>query len=246
MPKAAYGTVKMIESVGLFESLGALSQPLPSATPLPMEMVDQDYGFILYRTRMLGPRQEAIFHARELHDRGLVFLDGEYHATLERETGDEYASFEIPAVGLVVDILVENMGRVSFGPGLLDRKGILGGVTFADQFQFGWDIFPLPLNDLSGLQFTPRTVSDVRLPAFFRTDFTVDAPADTFLALAGWTKGVVWLNGFNLGRYWERGPQKTLYIPAPLLKPGENELIIFELHGTSTYAVEFRNQPELG
>jgi beta-galactosidase len=83
-------------------------------------------------------------------------------------------------------------------------------------------------------------------PAFFRATLNVDEPADTFLALPGWTKGVVWLNGFNLGRYWERGPQKTLYIPAPLLKRGANELIVLELQGRQDAHVEFRAMPELG
>ena len=211
-----------------------------------MEMLDQAYGFVLYRTRISGPRPEALFQARELRDRALLFLNGEFHATLERETGDEYTSFEIPEGGVQIDLLVENMGRVNFGPGLLDRKGILGGVTFAGQFQFGWQNYPLPLDDLSKLHFTPANPDDVKFPAFFRAIFEIDEPADTFLALPGWSKGVAWLNGFNLGRYWERGPQKTLYAPAPLLKRGANELVVFELHGAEKLSVEFRGRPELG
>jgi beta-galactosidase len=244
--KAAYGQVKMTAAAGLFENLEVLSQPVHSATPLSMEMLDQAYGFILYRTHLGGPRQEAILHVRELHDRALLFLDGQYHATLERETGDEYASFEISEAGLRLDLLVENMGRVNFGPGLLDRKGILGGVTFADQFQFGWENYPLPLDDLSGLRFLPLEPSAIKAPAFYRTTLEVDDPADTFLALPGWTKGVAWLNGFNLGRYWSRGPQQTLYIPGALLKHGANELIVFELHGTERMEVEFLAEAELG
>ncbi len=242
--KAGFGSVEMAESVGLFDSLDALSRPIASISPNPMEMYDQDYGFILYRTQMSGPRPESIFQVRQVHDRAQLFLNGELNSTLERETGDEYASFEIPAGGLTVDLLVENMGRIHFGPALCDRKGILNGVTFADQLQFGWEIFPLPLNDLSGLKF--GAMQSGNFPAFFRATFNVDEPADTFLSLPGWTKGVVWLNGFNLGRYWDRGPQKTLYIPAPLLSRGQNELIVFELHNTQSLSVEFRNKPDLG
>jgi beta-galactosidase len=97
---------------------------------------------------------------------------------------------------------------------------------------------------LSGLKFGPAQSGT--FPAFFRASFNVDEPADTFLALPRWTKGVVWINGFNLGRFWERGPQKTLYVPAPVLKRGENELIVFELHGTSSLLVEFQDKPVLG
>jgi beta-galactosidase len=240
--KAGYGAVEMTESARLFESLGVLSQPRSSVTPDPMEMYDQDYGFILYRTQLSGPCA-GILRLRGLHDRALVFVDGVLIDTLDRETGNEYAALETTG-DAILEILVENMGRVNFGASLLDRKGITGGVTVNDQYQFGWEVFPLPLNDLSGLKFDSARAAD--FPAFMRATFNVDDPADTFLALPGWTKGAVWLNGFNLGRYWERGPQKTLYVPAPLLKRGKNELIVFELHGTQSLQVEFRDEPDLG
>lgn len=242
--KSAFGSVVMDRSVGLFNALDTLSRPIASITPRPMEMYDQDYGYILYRTRISGPRPESIFHARQVHDRAILFLDNQLHTVLERETGDEYASFEIPDSGLQVDLLVENMGRINFGPALHDRKGILGGVTFGDQFQFDWQIFPLPLSDLSDLKFT--AAQSAAFPAFFHAVFNVDNPADTFLALPGWTKGVAWVNGFNLGRYWSRGPQHTLYVPAPLLKRGANELVVFELHGNQNSVVEFRAVPDIG
>jgi beta-galactosidase len=247
-PKKAYGRVTFKESVGLFDALDVLSQKRSSLTPDPMESFDQDYGFILYRTHISGPRPEGTFFAHEVRDRALLFLDGQLQAVLERETGREYASFSVPPEGVTVDLLVENMGRVNFGPGLHDRKGIVGGVAFDWQIQFGWEVYPLPLNDLSRLKFAPA--GSEKFPAFFRLTFDVDTPADTYLALPGWTKGVAWINGFNLGRYWERGPQRTLYVPAPLLKTGENELIIFELHTAQDLSVipsaEFRAQPELG
>ena len=244
--KAAYGWVEMTESCGLWEALEAISRAQKSLTPLPMEMVDQDYGFILYRTRIGGPRPEGQLRARDLHDRALVFLDGKFHTTLDRETEQESTDIEIPASGLRIDLLVENMGRVNFGPGLHDRKGILDGVTFADQFQFGWENYPLPMQNLNKLRFTPLVEAHQACPTFYRAQFQVDKAAHTFLALPGWTKGVVWLNGFNLGRYWDRGPQQTLYIPGPLLKSGENELIVFELHGRQRARVEFRDKPDLG
>jgi beta-galactosidase len=240
--KRAYGPVTMTESAGLFESFDALSRPIVSLEPRPMEMYDQDYGFILYRAKVSGPRM-GVIRVRGLHDRAQVFVDGALVDTLERETGNEYSALDSSSEARL-DILVENMGRVNFGPSLLDRKGITGGVTINDQFQFGWETYPLPLNDLSKLKFGAAQMGT--LPAFFRTNFNVDDPADTFLALPGWKKGVVWLNGFNLGRYWERGPQKTLYVPAPLLKRGRNELVIFELHGTQNLSVEFQDKPNLG
>jgi beta-galactosidase len=240
--KHAFGSIELTESVGLFESLDMLSEPMISVTTAPMEAYDQDYGFILYRTMLSGPRM-GILCVIGLHDRAQIFLDGELNEVLDRESVNEYTAVDI-AKNAQLDILVENMGRINFGPSLLDRKGITGGVTVNDQYQFGWETFPLPLNDLSGLKFDP--VHAGSFPAFFRARFNVEDPADTFLALPGWTKGVAWLNSFNLGRYWERGPQKTLYVPAPLLKRGVNELILFELHGSSKLSVEFQDKPILG
>jgi beta-galactosidase len=240
--KCAFGSVELKESTGLFESLAALSQPRTSVVTKTMEDLDQDYGFILYRTRVSGPRM-GVLRVIGLHDRAQLFLDGDLLEVLDRESGNEYTAIDI-ARDAQLDILVENMGRVNFGPSLMDRKGITGGVTVNDQFQFGWEIFPLPLNDLSRLKFGLSQPES--FPAFFRAHFNVDDPADTFLALPGWTKGVAWVNGFNLGRYWERGPQKTLYVPAPALKRGENELIVLELHGTSSLLVDFQDKPILG
>jgi beta-galactosidase len=242
LPKAAYGKIELGECAGLFESLDALSRAHASLAPQPMELYDQDYGFILYRKALRGPLS-GFLRLRGLHDRAQVFLDGAPAATLERERGGEFANLDLSGEARL-DILVENMGRVNFGPALLDRKGITGGVTINDQYQFGWEVFPLPLDDLSGLAFSPKRTAT--FPAFLRGFFEVSEPADTFLALPGWTKGVVWLNGFNLGRYWERGPQKTLYIPAPLLKRGQNELIVLELHGAHSRQVELRAAALLG
>jgi beta-galactosidase len=242
--KAEYGPVKMTEAVSLFDSLEVLSQAYADVNPHPMEFYDQDFGFILYRTRVTGPRM-GIIHVRDLHDRAQLFVNGDIVDTLERETGNEYSSLDITS-DATLDILVENMGRVNFGPSLLDRKGICGGVTVNDQYQFGWQVFPLPLKDLSNLKFIKFTESEFHMPAFFRGFFNVEEPSDTFLALPGWTKGVAWINGFNLGRYWDRGPQRALYVPAPLLRQGMNELTLFELHGAQNLVVEFRASPDLG
>jgi beta-galactosidase len=247
-PQRAYGSIELRESIGLFDALGVLSQKRLSVTPDPMEYFDQDYGFILYRTHISGPRPEAMLIAHEVRDRAQVFVDGQPIGVLERETGDEAVSFEIPPQGVTLDLLIENMGRVNFGPGLIDRKGIVGAVTFDWQVLFKWEVYPLPLNDLSGLTLTPTLSQHGRggVPRFYHGTFDVDEAADTFLALPGWTKGVAWINGFNLGRYWQRGPQQTLYVPAPLLKHGENEIIVLELHKATQLVVELRDHPMLG
>jgi len=242
-PKLALGSVDLSESVRLLDALDSLSSPCQLAAPQPMEMLGQSFGFILYRTQIAGPAQPSLT-VRGLHDRAQVFLDRQPVGVLERTTPDTCLPLTIPQRGATLDILVENMGRVNFGPDLLDRKGITEGVLLGGQYLFGWTLFPLPLDDLSKLRFEPSSATGG--PAFYRGRFTVTAPGDTFLALPGWTKGVCWINGHNLGRYWQAGPQRTLYIPASLLVKGENELVVLELHGTERRSVEFRDRPELG
>ena len=242
-PKLALGTVDLPESVALFDALDGLSSPIRLAAPQPMEMLGQSSGFTLYRTQVAGP-VEAPLTIRGLHDRAQVFLDRQPVGVLERASPGQDLLLAVPQGSATLDILVENMGRVNFGPDLLDRKGITEGVLLRQQCLFGWTHFPLPLDDLTRLDFRPSSTTGG--PAFYRGRFTLTDPGDTFLALPGWTKGVCWVNGFNLGRYWERGPQRALYVPAPLLAKGENELIVLELHRTERATVEFRDRPDLG
>lgn len=107
----------------------------------------------------------------------------------------------------------------------------------------------MPLEDLSGLKFSSisdNSADNMKFPGFFRGTLKVDELADTFLSMEGWKKGVVFINGFNLGRYWEIGPTKTMYVPAPLLRKGDNEIIVFELEGAEDLSIEFVSEPDLG
>jgi beta-galactosidase len=241
----AYGKVQMTESASLFTQLDALSHPVSRANPEPMEKLGQSYGFILYSTKISGPRGSMELVLQEVRDRALVFANGVFVDTIER-WNPRGIPLSVPAGGLQIDILVENMGRVNYGPQLRDPKGITGGVRLGLQFLHNWTIRSLPLTDLTGLSFTPAGSIEQLLPTFYRGDFQISEPEDTFLRLDGWGKGQVFVNGFNLGRYWEQGPTKTMYIPAPLLRQGGNELILFELHHVKEPAVIFVDKPDLG
>jgi len=119
------------------------------------------------------------------------------------------------------------MGRVNFGPRLVDdRKGIVGQVTLAGSELSGWENYPLPMTDLSALQFSR---SNVKGPAFLRGQFELSSLGDTFLDMRGWGKGYVWLNGYNLGRYWKIGPQQCLFAPSLWLRKGINQVIVLDL-----------------
>jgi len=260
IPKRAYGEVRLEEKADLFGQLDRLATPVQRTSPEPMEKVGQAYGFILYSTTVTGPRSGMNLVLQEVRDRALVFADGKYIGTTERWNPVELP-LEVPAEGLRLDILVENMGRVNYGPLMRDPKGITEGIRLGNQFLYDWTIRPLPLDSLEALEFEGNDGQQAvggsaeepdasgtagSLPTFYRGTFNVEEKADTFLRLDGWTKGIAFLNGFNLGRYWEVGPTRTLYVPAPLLREGENELIVFELHGTEASVVRLTDQADLG
>lgn len=251
-PKRGYGEVRLTERVSLFDSFDRLGEATESVYPETMERLGQDYGFVWYETAVTGPQAGCEIVLQEVRDRATIYLDGAYVGTAERWGADSVVA-DIPAGGARLGILVENMGRINYGSRLRDVKGITEGVKAGTRqyhhFLFGWTIRALPLDDLSGLAYEEtgeESPPPAEEPAFYRGTFRVDDPADTFLKLEGWTKGVAFVNGFNLGRYWEKGPQRTLYVPGPLLRQGDNELVVFELHGTAKPVVTLQEQPELG
>ncbi|WP_054027571.1 glycoside hydrolase family 35 protein [Bacillus sp. FJAT-28004] len=246
--KKAYGQVQMTQQAVLFDSLDKLSTPVQRTCPDPMELLGQNYGFIMYTSRISGPRGETKLNLQDVHDRAQIFLDGEYKGVVERWNKDaEPIAFSVPPEGVTLTVLVENMGRSNYGSYLRDVKGITEGIRFGQQFLYHWTIHTLPMEDLSNLEYKSASVNFDGKPAFYKGTFQVDEAADTFLELKGWNKGVAYINGFNLGRYWETvGPQKTLYIPGPLLCKGENELVLFELHGVEELVVTLRDIAILG
>ena len=244
IPKMNYGQVEMTESVQLFDALEMISQPIQRANPETMEKLGQAYGFTLYRTFLEGPKEEAELIIQKVRDRALVFIDNEYKGVIDRWKNNTI-SFAVPKKGVQIDLLVENMGRINYGPRMNDPKGITEGVRFERQFLFDWTMYPLPMDNLQSLSFEGNAEKP-NGPAFYKGAFNVDEIGDTFVELPGWVKGFVVVNGFNLGRYWEIGPQETLYLPGPLLKKGENEIIVFELHGPEVQEVFLIDTHKLG
>ena len=246
-PKAVYGRVELTESASLPENLAVLSTPIRAAFPKTMEEVDQDFGYILYRTELKGPFEELELICENIHDRAIFFLNGKRIGLKERSRINDVIRLSLDfGETAILDILVENMGRVNYGIKLLDRKGILGGVRLGQRFHFGWEMYPMTMDDLSGLSYGEATRHN-EVPAFLRGTLRIEGnPCDTFLKLDGFTKGFVTINGFNVGRFYNpAGPQKTLYVPAPLLCEGDNEIVVFESDGYKYAAVEFTGTPIL-
>jgi len=247
LPKAGYGELTLDEYAPLFENLSLLSSPKHTAYPQTMEQLGQDFGYLVYSTELKGPFEPLELILTHLHDRAHIFLDGRLIGTRERTRRHDSVRIGLgKGEHAHLDILVENMGRVNYGPKLFDQKGIVGGIRLGQRFHFGWDHYCLPMDDLSMLVW--RSTADTSLPAFYKGELNIKGrPADTFIRLDNFEKGFVTVNGFNIGRYYNSaGPQKTLYIPAPLLREGENEIIVFETDRCDSPRIYFTDTPDLG
>lgn len=200
-----------------------------SVQPKTFESLDQNQGFMIYRTTLIGHKSGKL-DVTELHDYATIFLNGKYIGKLDRR--EELSTIRIPKSDVkdpILEILVEGMGHINFGQHIIDPKGITNRVTLNGMTLMNWEIFKLPMND--DFISTLKTSTDFAKPGiFFKNTFTLNDIADTYFDLSNYSKGVVWVNGHNLGRYWEIGPQKRLYCPASWLKKGDNEIVIFDLH----------------
>ncbi len=206
-----------------------LPPPVRSVQPRPFEDYGQYDGFMVYRTRLIGQKSGTLT-VTDVHDYALVFLNGRYVGTLDRREGTN--ALKIPDTGLrrpVLEILVEGMGRVNYGPSLIDRKGITERVTLGGMTLMNWEVTGVPMDGkyIAGLKSAP--VDTARRGVFFKGSFDLPGVADTFFDMSDYVKGLVWVNGHNLGRYWEIGPQKRLYCPGTWLKKGSNEILVFDL-----------------
>lgn len=253
---AKYPELTFGEAASFFDNLDLVAKKkIYSKAIKTMEEVDQGFGFILYEAFLEHTDDnERVLKINSLHDRATVYADGVYLGTMLRDRPDE-VRFRIPEGGMKLQILVENLGRICYGYKMTyERKGITHFVhmdrlsaTGQRMHDFStlmnWTIYSLPLEDISAAAYGKR--GEVDSPSFFRAKFSAENKADTFIHIKGGTKGVVWINGFNIGRYWSIGPQETLYVPKELLRD-ENTVEILELYTPEgEIGAEFLPRPEL-
>jgi beta-galactosidase len=241
-------TIPPVELSDCAPLLANLPESISDPRPRTMELYDQGYGCILYRTTLpAGP--EGLLEAQAVHDIGQVFIDGKRIGFMDRR-GRKF-SVRVPQRSgpATLDLLVEAMGRVNFGAEVHDRKGLHGPVKLhpsgSDVTELrGWKVFRLPLDEAmrKGLRFRAASTGG---PAFWRGTLKVDQPEDTFLDLRSWGKGFAWVNGHNLGRFWNIGPQQTMYLPGPWLRKGDNEILILDLLGPQSARIAGLEQPIL-
>lgn len=254
------GKVKLTKGASLFENLDNIGEKHRSAVPEGMEYYGQNFGMIYYETVLSGKYDISPVSIKDVHDLGYVYFDGKQKAFIDRTKYTVPNKFSLKNLILKkspednsvmmnaldgdrkIGVLVDTMGRVNYGARMLDRKGI-SDIYIGNQRQMGFDVWTLPLDNLENLKYSDKY--DKNEPVFLKGTFKTDSKADCFVHLDGFEKGYVFVNGFNLGRFWAVGPQKSLYLPGALLKE-ENEIIVLSLNGFSTPEVSILDTHNLG
>ncbi len=260
------GTVELTESAGLFENLENIGEKHRVPVPESMEYFGQNFGMIYYETVIRGHYDPIPLMIRNVHDFGFVYVDDKYKKFIDRTVYTQTGKFSLGSlfkkftkddqdtttvfIGSVdgekkIGLLVDTMGRVNYGEKMNDRKGF-SDIYIANQRQMGYDVWTLPLDNLDKLQYKKAEKFNKDKGAmFYKGTFKASSKADCFVHLDGFEKGYVWINGFNLGRYWSVGPQKSLYLPGSLLKE-ENEIVVCETLGMKKPEVKILNTHDLG
>ncbi len=250
IPTISFPEVKFTQSAKLFDNLPA---PIETRDIKSMEEFDQGWGSMLYRTTLPEVQGQSKLVITEAHDWAQIFIDGKLIGTLDRRMGDKELVLPSIRKGAQLDILIEAMGRINFGVAIKDFKGITQKVELISTQEGhevtanlkNWKVYLLPASyDFNKNQ--KYTASEgVQGPGFYRATFKLNKVGDTFIDMQHFGKGLVWVNGHGMGRFWEIGPQQTLYMPGCWLKKGENEIIIFDIKGPRAATVEGLEKPQL-
>lgn len=213
-------------------------KPIQNDTPLTFEQLNQGYGYVLYSRHFNQPISGTL-DVSGLRDYAVVYVDGEKVGELNRYYKNYTIDVDIP-FNSTLEILVENMGRINYGAEIVhNTKGIISPVTINDiEITGNWEMYQLPMSNPPELAKLPKsdvyqnipakTKSIAGRPIVYEGTFTLNEVGDTFIDMESWGKGIIFINGRNIGRYWQVGPQQTLYIPGVWLNKGENKIVIFE------------------
>ena len=239
----------------------SFTQAAPLFTNLPtphhskdiksMEHFDQGWGSILYRTTLpANVAAGTIMKITEVHDWAQIFANGNLIATLDRRKGEFETVLPQLAKGTTLDILVEAMGRVNFDKSIHDRKGITEDVSLVlkdgkEEPLKNWKVYSFPVDYAFAQSMNYQPAGAQTMPAYYKANFTLNKTGDTFLDMSSWGKGLVWVNGRAMGRFWEIGPQQTLYVPGCWLNEGDNEIIVLDLKGPQSATISGITQPIL-
>jgi beta-galactosidase len=247
---AADVAVRLDRVASLRSLLPALTAWTTHDEPPTFDALGAASGFVLYRTEVALPAGGVLTVGTEVRDRAVVSVDGVVVGVLEREHHDR--AIALPPVTGTLELLVEDQGRVDYGPRIGEPKGLIGGVAVDGVPLARWTASPLALDPIAPAALEvlaaiePSTGETLAGPVVAAGSFDLAEASDRYLSLDGFRKGVAWVNGFCLGRYWSRGPQRTLAVPGPVLRAGRNELVVFEVHASASRTACLLVEPDLG
>lgn len=242
--RADFGEAKLKDKTSLFSVVDKISKCQKSDAPITMEKAGSGYGYMLYRTKVKGFDNNMNVRAVGASDRVHFYLNGEYKGVKYQDELIEPIEMHFNNGDNILELLVENVGRVNYGYKLQECsqvKGIRIGVMADIHFETGFEQYALSLDNIKDVDFSSKWIENT--PSFYRYEFEVKEAADTFLDCSKLGKGAAFINGFNLGRYWSEGPVCYLYIPAPLLKTGLNEIIVFETENVLSESLALKDKP---
>ncbi len=225
-PVISIPSITLSKTVDLAE-LKTMTKPILNNTPLTFEELNQGCGYVLYSRKFDRPEAGKL-EIKGLRDFATLYINGAKAGELNRYNNNYSVTIDIPA-GATLEILVENMGRINYGSEIVNNlKGIISPVLINGiEITGNWNMYKFPFDTMPGLTPFASQYSKGH-PMLYQGTFILNETGDTFLDMRTWGKGIVFINGHNLGRYWSVGPQQTLYLPGVWLNKGENGLVIFE------------------
>lgn len=225
IPVIEIPSIKLSQSADLLDLVRQM-QPVENDTPMTFEDLDQGYGYVVYQKKFVQPIQGKL-KVDGLRDYAMVYVNGKPVGELNRYFKNYEMDIDIP-FNSTLTLVVENMGRINYGAEIIHNlKGIISPVTIDGMEITGnWQMYKLPMNSFPEIASGNSQVAG--RPALYKGSFDLTKTGDTFLDMQDWGKGIVFVNGHNLGRYWKVGPQQTLYLPGCWLKKGSNTIEIFE------------------
>jgi len=206
----------------------AYQKALEAEDLLPMNDLNMEFGYVLYQTEITTKAESEDLELENVRDYAVVYVDGKLLGRLT----DNHKKIDIktPAGKYLLQIYVENIGRITYGPEITDNsKGLFGAVTLAGNKILNWKMIPLMIKQypVKDLVFEDR--KETALPGFYKGNFKIDELKKTYLDITGWGMGEVWVNQKYIGSYWEEEKQQSILIPSEDLVKGENEIVVFEL-----------------
>ena len=215
---------------------------IESEEPLPMNDLDVEFGYVIYQANVTLESEDAVLEIENIRDYAVVFLGDELQGTMTDNR--KKLTLEADPGEYELRIYVENIGRITYGPEILDNsKGLFGAIEIDGETLEGWTMTELKVRKtkVQDLDFEPKT--ETNQPEFYRAYFEISAPKDMYLDVSGWGMGEVWINGQYLGSYWEEEKQQSIQVAASALKKGKNELIVFDLKNNKQSSMKFSSEP---